>query len=95
MSPLATDYYKLLHIPTITKNLYGEKASNYLVNKYQYLDFLFHLAKVYHVVLLPGSGFGADAWRVRVSLANLDNQSYKKISLAVKNCIYDFVKSEL
>ena len=95
MSPLATDYYKLLHIPTITKNLYGEKASNYLVNKYEYLEFLFHLAKVYHVVLLPGLGFGADAWRVRVSLANLDNQSYKKISLAVKNCIYDFVKSEL
>ena len=38
-----------------------------------------------------GSGFGANKWSLRASLANLDAPSYKKISLGIKNCIKDFV----
>ncbi len=89
--PTSTDYYSLLLIPEITAHLHGEDARARLVKKYNYLEFLFHLARVYHVVLLPGSGFGADPWRVRVSLANLDNASYVKIGKAVRACIGDFV----
>jgi aspartate 4-decarboxylase len=91
-TPLATDYYSLVYIPEVTENLYGEKARNYLMKKYEYLEFLFHLSKKYHIVLLPGAGFGADPWRIRVSLANLNNESYKKISQGLRKCIYDFVR---
>ena len=56
------------------------------------MEFLFHLAKYYHIVLLPGEGFGADDWRVRVSLANLENSAYTKISKGINQCIKDFVK---
>ena len=89
--PTSTDYYSLVYIPEVTEHLFGPAARDRLIKKYNYLEFLFHLARIYHVVLLPGSGFGADPWRVRVSLANLDNQSYIKIGKALRACIEDFV----
>ena len=89
ITPEATNYYTLLNIPQITENLYGKEAREHLVSNYEYLEFLFHLASVYHIVLLPGSGFGAEPWRVRVSLANLTNADYKMISAGIKNCIAD------
>ena len=92
--PTSTDYYSLLLVPEITEHLYGPEAREHLVKNYNYLEFLFHLARVYHVVLLPGNGFGADAWRVRVSLANLDNAAYVKIGKALRACIGDFVPAE-
>ncbi len=81
-----------MHIPEVTENLFGKKARSYLERNYEYMEFLFHLAKHYHIVLLPGEGFGADEWRVRISLANLDNSAYKKISNGINRCIKDFVK---
>ena len=92
--PTSTDYYTLLLVPEIAEHLYGPAARAQLVKKYNYLEFLFHLARVYHVVLLPGNGFGADPWRVRVSLANLDNASYVKIGKALRACIGDFVAAK-
>jgi len=92
ITPLATDYYNLMHIPEVTENLFGKKARDYLERNYEYMEFLFHLAKYYHIVLLPGEGFGADEWRVRVSLANLENSAYTKISKGINQCIKDFVK---
>ena len=86
----ATNYYTLLDIPQIAENLFGKKAKEHIKSNYEYLEFLFHLARVYHIVLLPGSGFAASPWRVRVSLANLTDQDYKIISKGVRNCIADF-----
>lgn len=87
----ATDYYTLLPILKITEKLFGVDALNKL-EKINYLQFLFNLSKKYQVVLLPGSGFGTGSpWYIRVSLANLQTDDYSKISLAVKNCINDFI----
>ena len=87
----STDYYSLVHIPQVTERLYGAKARAYLEKNYNYLEFLFHLARVYHIVLLPGNGFGAEDWRVRVSLANLADEAYAKIGAGIRSCIQDFV----
>jgi aspartate 4-decarboxylase len=95
IDPKGTDYYALLYVPQITENLYGSKARKYLEEHYSYLDFLFHLAKKYHVVLLPGGGFGTIDWRVRISLANLDLEDYGKIGKAFAACIKDMVKPAL
>ena len=92
ITPNATDYYTLLDIPQITENLYGKSARHYLTFNYEYLEFLFHLSKKYQVVLLPGLGFGATKWRIRVSLANLETEKYTEISIALQKCIHDFVK---
>jgi aspartate 4-decarboxylase len=89
-SPRATNYYTLLFIPQITENLYGKVARKKL-EKSNYLEFLFHLSKKYHTVLLPGKGFEANAWRIRVSLANLGTRDYKQISVNLRKCIKDFI----
>lgn len=89
--PTSTDYYSLVNIPEITKNMFGEKAANYLKKEYEYLEFLFHLVSKYHVILLPGSGFGATPWNLRISLANLNTEDYgtigKKLKLAIKDMV--------
>jgi len=90
ITPEATNYYSMLNIPQIAENLYGKKAREHIVSNYEYLEFLFHLARVYHVVLLPGSGFGSSPWYIRISLANLTNEDYRTIGVALRNCIADF-----
>lgn len=87
----ATNYYTLIDVPKVAELLYGESSAERL-KKYNYIEFLFHLAKKYGVVLLPGQGFGTTPWKVRVSLANLETEDYRTISKSVKKCIHDFVK---
>lgn len=90
--PEATDYYTLLDIPMITENIYGKEAREKLVNKYTYLEFMFHLANKYQTVLLPGKGFGTtNNWILRACLANLPVADYVKISKNIASCIHDFV----
>lgn len=95
--PLATDYYSLLNIPEIAENLYGSTARENLEKKHNYIEFMFHLARIYKTVLLPGKGFGSTTeksseWTLRASLANLPNNDYAKISKNLALCIKDFVK---
>ena len=91
MTDRSTNYYNLLDIPGITENLYGKEARS-KIEKTNYLHFLFHLAKKYKTVLLPGIGFGAPEWYLRISLANLASTDYKLISRNIKLCIHDFTK---
>jgi len=93
--PTQTDYYSLVDIPQVTKNLYGEKAARYLVQNYEYLEFLFHMVGTYHTILLPGSGFGATPWRLRISLANLKDSDYPKVGESIRKTIRDLVAPAL
>ena len=43
------------------------------------MDFLFRLAERFSIVLMDGGGFGGPKWSVRVSLANLPDDAYRKI----------------
>jgi aspartate 4-decarboxylase len=95
MLSTSTNYYNLINVPEVTENLYGRPAREYLEKNYEYLEFLFHLAKLYHVVLLPGAGFGSTPWKVRISLANLADKDYTKIGTALQMCIKDFVRPAL
>jgi len=92
IAPTGTNYYNLLDIPEIAKNIYGEEAQNYLLKNYEYVEFLFHLASQYQTVLLPGAGFGSVDWKVRICFANLDEDSYRKIGINVKKAIGDMVR---
>lgn len=89
----ATNYYKLIPVLEIAEKLYGKHARDKIELNHHYLEFVFHLAKNYKVVLLPGLGFGATKWRFRVSLANLDSDAYLKISDAIQKTIYTFIHS--
>jgi aspartate 4-decarboxylase len=51
----------------------------FLRQNYECTDILFRLAEKSGVVLLHGGGFGGPDWSVRVSLANLPEDTYPKI----------------
>tara|TARA_B100000780_G_scaffold278948_1_gene254559 strand:+ start:2378 stop:3955 length:1578 start_codon:yes stop_codon:yes gene_type:complete len=87
----STNYYTLIDLPHITELLYGKKAKEKLM-KTHYLEFLFHLSKKYHTVLLPGVGFAGNKRSYRASLANLRTNDYKQISNNIKNTIRDLTK---
>jgi len=90
--PEATDYYTLLDTLQITENLYGKEARKKMETKHNYLEFMFHLAKKYNTILLPGKGFGTtNNWVLRACTANLPIADYEKISKNIAKCIKDFV----
>ena len=95
IKPTSTDYYSLINIPDVCKNIYGKEAADYLVKKYEYLEFLFHLVSKYHTILLPGAGFGATEWRLRISLANLKDEDYPIIGENIKKALKDMVRPVL
>jgi aspartate 4-decarboxylase len=85
----------LLFIPEIAENLYGKDARKYLEQNYDANEFLLHISLKYKVILLPGKGFGADNWRLRVSLANMATDQYEKVGIKIRDCIHEFVKPAL
>ena len=93
--PTSTDYYSLINIPEVCSNIYGKDAAEYLVKNYEYLEFLFHLVSKYHTILLPGAGFGATDWRLRISLANLHDKEYPMIGQNIKKALKDLVRPAL
>lgn len=85
----ASNYYSLIDILQSVELLFGKRGVQ-KIKKVHYIQFLFHLAKQYGVVLLPGKGFGSTEWRIRISLANLETSEYKKIGNYVYQCLRDF-----
>ncbi|MBI5345775.1 MAG: bifunctional aspartate transaminase/aspartate 4-decarboxylase [Chlamydiae bacterium] len=82
-----SSYYVLLDISLLAKAKYGEEFAKYLVNKKEPLEFLFKLAEEKFIVCLPGEGFAASKWSIRISLANLDDVAYFEIGKGVKETL--------
>ena len=70
---------------------YGNEFSNYLKSNFKTVDVLFRLAKESSIVLLSGGGFSAPEWSIRISLANLKDEAYIEIGIALKKILNDFV----
>jgi aspartate 4-decarboxylase len=77
-------YYGLVDFEFWARKNIGEKAVDYLKKHVHPLDLAFRLAEVYGIVLLNGSGFEAPEWSLRVSLANLPDESYEDIGRGVR-----------
>jgi aspartate 4-decarboxylase len=92
-----THYYTTIDLLRLAIEQYGSDFVEYLVKHFHPLDFVFQLAEAQGIVLLPGGGFEAPQWSVRVSLANLPDAAYSQIGLAIahlmKTC-YDEWKAE-
>ena len=58
---------------------YNKEFADWMVKEYNALSFVFALADKESVVILPGGGFDASSWSVRISLANLPIEAYKEI----------------
>jgi aspartate 4-decarboxylase len=72
-------YYVELDILRWAESVYGLDFAKFLEKNYECTDVLFRLAEKSGVVLMHGGGFGGPAWSVRVSLANLREETYPKI----------------
>ncbi|WP_456274805.1 aspartate 4-decarboxylase [Bacillus sp. AK031] len=89
--PYDADYYTKIDLEIWCNHHYEKGFTDYLKSNYQPVDILFRLAEKSSIVLMSGEGFLAPAWSIRVSLANLDDEAYKRIGQELKNTLKDYV----
>jgi len=85
-------YYAELDVMVWAEKEYGPEFVKFLRKNYECTDVLFRLAEKSGVVLLHGGGFGGPDWSVRVSLANLPEETYPKIGRFLKQAAEGYVK---
>ncbi len=72
---------------------YGKKFGDYMKKNYEPVDILFRLADETSIVLLNGGGFGGPEWSVRISLANLEDESYRTVGKALHKIMNEYAES--
>jgi aspartate 4-decarboxylase len=85
-------YYAELDLMVWAEKVYGPEFAHFLRRNYESTDVLFRLAEQSGVVLLHGGGFGGPAWSVRVSLANLPEDTYPKIGKYLRDAAEAYVQ---
>ena len=85
-----THYYTIIDIPSIAEKRYGTQFKKYLITQFEPIDFVWQLAKEKGVILLDGNGFKAPRMSVRVSLANLMPEDYKKIGFSINELLKSY-----
>src|SRR4029077_12184806 len=84
-------YYAQLDIMVWAEKFYGKNFVEFLRQNYECTDILFRLAEQSGIVLLHGGGFGGPEWSVRVSLANLPEETYGKIGQYLRTAAEGYV----
>ncbi|MFC9898342.1 bifunctional aspartate transaminase/aspartate 4-decarboxylase [Nocardia sp. NPDC127579] len=77
--PNAADYYVELDLMAWVKRHWSHEFAQWLESEHEPVDPVFRLAEQGSIVLLNGGGFDGPQWSVRVSLANLRQDSYAEI----------------
>jgi len=85
-------YYGLFDLEFWLKKYVGDEVVAYIKENVHPLDLVFRLADEHGVVLLNGGGFHAPNWSVRASFANLKDEEYTKIGLAVRAVSIGYVR---
>lgn len=85
-----TFYYATIDIPDLARARYGEAFSAWLRRTFEPIDFVVRLAEEKGIVLLDGGGFDAPQMSVRVSLANLPEESYVGIGRGISELLADY-----
>lgn len=77
--PLNAAYYTEFDLMEWACQNYGSPFADFLQKNYKPVDVLLRLAEKSSIVLLNGGGFHGPEWSVRISLANLEDESYLQI----------------
>ena len=85
-------YYVELDLHRWAEHEYGPEFAAYLEKNHECTDVLFRLAEKSGVVLMHGGGFGGPTWSVRVSLANLPEETYPKIGQFLRQAAEGYVQ---
>ncbi len=90
--PNRAGYYAELDIMLWAEKTHGSDFARYLKDNYEPVDVLFRLAEICSVVLLNGGGFDGPEWSIRVSLANLSDESYTAIAKGIVQIVSEYVE---
>ena len=85
--PAATNYYATVDVLSVAQQHYGNEFAKHLEETYTPLSFVFALAEEKSIVVLPGGGFDAPTWSVRVSLANLKDADYVEMGKRMREVL--------
>jgi aspartate 4-decarboxylase len=85
-------YYGLIDLEFWARKYVGEEVVDWMKRTVHPLDIVFRLAQDHGIVLLPGGGFEAPSWSVRVSFANLRDHVYDDIGRAVRAIAREYRK---
>jgi aspartate 4-decarboxylase len=86
-------YYGTIDFEFWLRKYLGEDMVKWLKQNVHPLDLVYKLAEDHAVVLLNGGGFDAPNWSVRVSFANLGDDSYEDIGRAVRAVARGYVET--
>ncbi len=87
---LQAGYYATVDLLRLARMHHGEAFAAKLARTRHPLEFVFRLARGFATVVLPGEGFDAPAWSVRISLANLPGEAYAEIGTAIRAVLEEF-----
>lgn len=90
--PTRAGYYSEIDLLVWAKKFYGDDFVEYLKYNYSPLDIVFRLATETSLVVLNGGGFDGPEWSVRVSLANLNEESYTTIGKYIRNVLDSYAE---
>jgi aspartate 4-decarboxylase len=85
-------YYIELDLMVWAEKQYGPEFAEFLRKNYECTDVLFRLAEHSGVILMHGGGFGGPDWSIRVSLANLAEETYPKIGQYLRETALAYVE---
>jgi aspartate 4-decarboxylase len=85
-------YYAELDLMVWAEQEYGADFVAFLRTHYECTDVLFRLAERSGVILMHGGGFAGPDWSVRVSLANLPEETYPRIGALLRQTAEEYVK---
>jgi aspartate 4-decarboxylase len=86
-------YYGAIDFEFWLRKYVGEDMVKWLKKNVHPLDLVYKLAEDHAVVLLNGGGFDAPNWSVRVSFANLSDDTYNDIGRAVRAVARGYVEA--
>lgn len=70
----------------------GKDFADYLQKTYRPVEILLRLAEESSIVLLSGGGFSGPEWSIRISLANLSDESYSTIGEVIRRILEQYAE---
>ncbi|NUS43004.1 MAG: bifunctional aspartate transaminase/aspartate 4-decarboxylase [Mycobacteriaceae bacterium] len=89
-NPNAANYYVELDLLMWVRGRWGDAFAEWLQQHYEPVDPVFRLAEHGSIVLLNGGGFDGPEWSVRVSMANLLQDSYATIGQVLEQTMAEY-----
>jgi aspartate 4-decarboxylase len=88
--PNGAFYYSEIDIRIIATRRHGEEFFEWMKENFEPLDFIIRLAQESAIVVMPGAGFDAPDWSLRVSLANLYTAQYLELSEGIEAMLQEY-----